>query len=67
MEQRWIIDQIKENTAVLETEAGENVTVPAALLPSEAKEGDVILIRVDREGTEQRKEKIRNLMEDLLK
>ena len=62
----FIIDRFEGNMAVIEYN-GRAFNLPKNLLPKEAKEGDVlkILINVDREETEKRREKIENLMDEL--
>lgn len=57
------IDRIEGEWAVCEYEKGKTVDLPAALLPADAKEGDVLRLTVDRETTEDRKayaEELRN-------
>ncbi len=46
---------------------GRTFDLPKNLLPKEAKEGDVlkISIEVDREETEKRRKRIKNLMNEL--
>ena len=73
-----IIDRFEDNgLAVLETDGGESVTVPRAVVPPEAKEGDVLLeldvsvidgplrYTVDFEATEQRKREVAELRASL--
>ncbi len=62
----FVIDRFEGNMAVIEYN-GRTFDLPRNLLPKEAKEGDVlkILINVDREETEKRREKIENLMDEL--
>lgn len=43
---RFIIDRIEENTATIELESGETLTIPAVLL-QDAKEGDAVTITVE--------------------
>lgn len=61
-----IIDRFEGGMAVIEYEGG-TFNLPRNLLPSEAKEGDVIriLITVDNEETEKRRKRIRELMNDV--
>ncbi len=44
VQHRWVIDSMGEDSAMLETEAGRLVSVPLALLPSGAAEGDVVRV-----------------------
>lgn len=57
------IDRIEEEWAVCEYEKGRTLNLPTALLPADAREGDVLRLIVDREGTDERKaraEELRN-------
>lgn len=57
------IDRIEGEWAVCEYEQGKTLDLPAALLPEGAREGDVLRLVVDREGTDERKaraEELRN-------
>lgn len=49
------IDRIEGEWAVCEYEKGKTVNLPSALLPADAREGDVLRLSVDRETTEERK------------
>ena len=62
----FIIDRFEGNMAVIEYN-GRTFDLPKNLLPKEAKEGDVlkISIEVDREETEKRRKRIKNLMNEL--
>lgn len=46
--QRWTIDQIEEDTAAIEHDEQLH-TIPRALLPREAREGDVLLVTIARD------------------
>lgn len=59
-----IIDRFEGDYAVVEIEIGKFVLLPKELVP-DAKEGDVVLITVDRKATQKRKEKVKNLMNQL--
>lgn len=62
----WIIDRIENNIAVCE--AGDvSLDVPLSALPKGASEGDVITLAIDKAQTENRKDKINNLMNSLFK
>jgi len=60
-----IIDRIEENFFVVELENKEMINIPKSIIPTNAKVGDVISIEVDANETEERKEKIINLMNEL--
>ncbi len=60
-----IIDRIEGKYAVVEMENGEFENMPLSLLPEGACEGDAVIISVDKSDTEERKNKIKKLMNDL--
>ena len=62
---KFIIDRFEENFAIVEIENQGMVSIPRILIPKEAKEGDVLEIRIDLEETQERKKRIEDLMEDL--
>lgn len=47
--QRWTIDQIEEDTAAVEHDEQLH-TIPRALIPRDAREGDVLLVTVSRDS-----------------
>lgn len=60
---KYIIDRFEEDNAVCEQEDRTMLLISRSLLPSDAKEGDVILYtdgvyQVDKEATLERKKKI---------
>ncbi len=59
-----ILDRIEENVGVVELPNRSFAEIPLCLIP-DAKEGDVIHIRIDQEETERRAEKIHKLMGQL--
>ena len=59
-----IIDRFEEDYAIVEIEIGKSVNLPKILVPN-AKEGDVINIEIDTNETENRKNKINTLMNNL--
>lgn len=61
---RVIIDRFEGEYAVVEIEEGIIIDVPRILFPN-AKEGDVIKIEIDNEETENRKDRIKELMNNL--
>ncbi|GLI18780.1 hypothetical protein TSYNTROPHJE_05930 [Tepidanaerobacter syntrophicus] len=60
-----IIDRFEGDFAVVELPDKTMVNMLKILLPSEAKEGDVITITVDKEETKSRKAHIEKLMNDV--
>lgn len=47
--QRWTIDQIEEDTAAVEFDEQLH-TIPRALVPRDARAGDVLLVTVSRDS-----------------
>lgn len=67
---RFTVDRIEEDKAVLECENGECVTLEVKSLPKNINEGDVLCFEensyfLDKEETEKRRQKIKNLMDSL--
>jgi hypothetical protein len=67
--ERGIIDRFEGDLAVIEID-GMTRDLPRADLPHDARVGDVLLfvngeIQLDHEGTNQRKQKIQKLMDEL--
>ncbi|MDF2676263.1 MAG: hypothetical protein K0Q97_556 [Bacillota bacterium] len=60
-----IIDRFEGDFAVVELQNKQMVNIPKAIIPPEAVEGDVISIEINKEETAERKNKIKNLMNDL--
>lgn len=60
-----IIDRFEGDFAIVELQNKKMVNIPKAIIPPEAVEGDVISIEINREETDERKSKIKNLMYDL--
>ncbi len=65
-----IIDRFEGDLAVCEKEDGTFMDISSQNLPSEAKEGDVLLINgnqisVNKSGTQERRNKINKFMEDM--
>lgn len=61
---RVIIDRFEGDFAVVELQEGEFVNLPKVLV-SDAQEGDVIDISINKEETKKRKRDIEDLMSDL--
>nr|WP_039767058.1 MULTISPECIES: DUF3006 domain-containing protein [unclassified Caldicellulosiruptor] len=60
-----VIDRFEGKFAVLELEDGKIVNVPIDIIPQGAKEGDVLLIEIDKKETENRQKRISKLFEEL--
>ncbi|RBP38951.1 DUF3006 domain-containing protein [Garciella nitratireducens] len=60
-----IIDRFEEKFVVVELENRNIINMPKELVPKGAKEGDVLEIRINREETQKRKQKIQRLWENL--
>ena len=50
-EQRVVVDKMGGDWATLELQAGVTLDVPAAWLPAEAAEGQVLLVSAERKDT----------------
>lgn len=67
---KFIIDRLEDSKAVLECENGDIVTLDKTSLPKNVKEGDVLFFEegsyfLNADETEQRRQKIKNLMNSL--
>lgn len=67
---KGIIDRFEGNFAIVERDDGKMKNISIDLIPIEAKEGDVLIfmnkeIIIDKVETFNRKEKIKNLMDEL--
>ncbi len=62
---RVVIDRIEEEIVVVELDDGSMEEMSAGLIPDKAKEGDILIIKVDTESTIDRQDEITELMEDL--
>lgn len=63
---KLILDRIEEDTAIVELESGELLSLPYALLRQlQAKEGDVLQLSIDQEQTAQRRERAAALLKDI--
>lgn len=62
----FIIDRFEGDWAVIEYEK-RTFNIPKTLLPKDAQEGDVLTIEIslNNEATEERKNRIQGLMDDL--
>lgn len=69
---KGVIDRFEGKFAVIELENRDTKNVPRALLPPEAKEGDVIAqengsFRIDEAETRQRRAEIKEILDSLWK
>lgn len=61
-----IIDRFEGEYAVVEIDVGNCVDVPKVLFPN-AKEGDVVEIKIDYEETKKRKKHVEKLIKNIFK
>lgn len=59
-----IIDRFEEDYAIVEINIGEFAKISKKLLPN-AKEGDVVKIKIDSDATQKRKKDIKSLVDNL--
>lgn len=59
------IDRFEGNVAVVQKEDGAEYRMERALLPPQAKEGDVVRIETDGAATQTRRERIEKKMRDI--
>lgn len=59
------IDRFEGSIAAVVSDDGKTYNIPKALLPENAKEGDIINIIVDEKKTGNKKNEVRNLLNDL--
>lgn len=67
---KFTIDRLEDSKTVLECENGDIVTLEKTSLPKNVKEGDVLFFEegsyfLNADETEQRRQKIKNLMNSL--
>ena len=63
---KFIIDRIEQDTAIVELESGEILSLPYTLLrPLQAKEGDVLQLCIDQAETAKRRERVSSLLKDI--
>lgn len=68
----YSIDRFEDDLAVLQDDKGNNIDVECSLLPSDVRQGDVLIYddgkwKHDSEETVSRRDRIRQLQERLLK
>jgi len=61
-----LIDRFEGDFAVVETSNGF-INIPRADIPTDAKEGDVLVLGLDKNETEERKKRIDGMMNSLFK
>ena len=64
---RIIVDRFEGNSAVVELPNGKTIDCPKELLPSDAKEGSIINILVDKKATNEKLEKSTEKLHRILK
>ena len=62
---KLIIDRFEGDYVIVELPDLTMVDMPRSLIPEGAKEGDVLVIGIDPDETDKRKERIEKLMNDL--
>lgn len=60
-----IIDRFEGEFAIIELAKGKFLQIPRAILPPEAKEGDVITVQIDGKQTAQRRREVERLLQEL--
>lgn len=60
-----VVDKIEGDFAIVELPDRKMVNIPIILLPKEVKEGDILIIEIDKKETKQRLEKTQKLFEEL--
>lgn len=63
---KFTIDRFEEELAIIELEDKKIIEVPRAILPLDAKEGDIINISVDKTETVERKKRLQEKFDRLL-
>lgn len=62
---KYVIDRFEGESAIVELEDKKFVNIPRKAIPPEAKEGDIILVTIDSQGTKEQRKKIEQLMKTL--
>lgn len=63
---RLIIDRFEGKIAIVELENGEIINIPREILPSNTQEGDIVSLKIEKEETRRRQERIRNKFRKLI-
>lgn len=61
----FVVDRFEGDYAVVELKNKEMLNIPRAILPEQAKEGDVINISIEETETENRKKRIEDKFNSL--
>ncbi|MEL7655500.1 MAG: DUF3006 domain-containing protein [Bacillota bacterium] len=64
---KFVIDRFEGEFAVVELSDGNITQIPRVVIPTEAKEGDIILLIIEVDETANRKASIERKMESLFK
>lgn len=64
---KWTVDRFEGDYAIVELEDQSTADIPVKALPQNMKEGDIIILSVDRKETQQRKNEIDSLANRLFK
>lgn len=51
---RWAVDKLEENTAAIEHDGNRMFNVPRSLIPRDAREGDVLEVRITTSSKDKR-------------
>jgi len=62
---RVVIDRLEGDIAVVELENGKVIDAPKVLF-SDAKEGDIVYIEINRDETESKKDEIQSRFDNLI-
>lgn len=62
---KFVIDRFEGEFAIVELENKEIIEIPRSIIPTEAREGDVLTISIDENETEDRKKRIKEKFENL--
>lgn len=63
---RFIIDRFEGDFAIIQSVEGEVIEIPRKIVPQEGKEGDVLVISIDKDETEERELRIKEKFNRLL-
>lgn len=62
---KYTIDRFESDFAVVELENQKFVNIPRSAIPIEAKEGDIISVKVDIKSTQEQEKHIKKLMNNI--
>lgn len=63
---KFVIDRFEDQLVVVESVEGEIINIPKAIVPSGAREGDLLIISIDKEETGEREIRIKEKFNRLL-